>query len=205
MTRTAILVSGNGELLQSVLDAMYFGEMENFELAAVISTEADSYAVTRAYNAGISCFVVEPSDFPTSHSYSVAISNKLKDMDIDLVVDADFSMPLGVVAARFKNRVIGIYPALVPAFDGYDGSPVRGALERGCKLSGATAFIYDDNGYIGPIISQQAVPVLSGDDETGLLRRITEEASWKLLPKAITMFCNGTLHVHGGRVIISEK
>ena len=86
MVRAAILVSGNGMLLQSVLDAMYFGEIPDFELVAVICTDANAYAMRRAKNAKVESIVVEPENFPTKFSYSMAISNKLKDMDIDLVM-----------------------------------------------------------------------------------------------------------------------
>ena len=79
MIRAAVLVSGDGGKLQTILDSMYFGEIPNFELTAVICTEPDAYALRRAGNSGVQAFVVEPSLFPTKLSYSMAISNKLKD------------------------------------------------------------------------------------------------------------------------------
>ena len=94
MIRAAALVSGDGALLQTVLDSMYFGEIPNFELTAVICTESDAYALRRARNSGVEAFVVEPSLFPTKLSYSMAISNKLRDMDIDLVILAGYNICL---------------------------------------------------------------------------------------------------------------
>ena len=91
MVRAAILVSGNGMLLQSVLDAMYFGEIPDFELVAVICTDVNAYAMRRAKNAKVESIVVEPENFPTKFSYSMAISNKLKHMDIDLVIHPGMS------------------------------------------------------------------------------------------------------------------
>ena len=129
MIRAAALVSGDGALLQTVLDSMYFGEIPNFELTAVICTESDAYALRRARNSGVEAFVVEPSLFPTKLSYSMAISNKLRDMDIDLVILAGYNMPLGVISTQFRKRIIGVYPSLIPAFVNCDDAPERHARE----------------------------------------------------------------------------
>ena len=205
MIRTAVLVSGDGSRLQTILDSMYFREIPNFELTAVISTEQNEYALRRAANAGVQAFVVEPGLFPTRISYSMAISNKLKDMDIDLVVLAGFNMPLGVIASQFRKRIIGVYPALVPAFVDCDESPARAALERGCRVTGATAYFADIDGNVGPIIAQQAVEIKQGDTPETLERRIMEEAEWKLLPRAIILYCQNRLEIHGERVVIRPE
>lgn len=202
MVRAAILVSGNGMLLQSVLDAMYFGEIPDFELVAVICTDENAYAMRRAKNANVESIVVEPENFPTKFSYSMAISNKLKDMDIDLVVLAGFNMPLGVISTQFRKRIIGVYPSLIPAFVNCDESPARAALERGCRVTGATAYFADIDGNIGPIIAQQAVEIKPNDTPETLERRIMEEAEWKLLPRAIILYCQNRLEIHGDRVVI---
>ena len=198
MIRAAALVSGDGALLQTVLDSMYFGEIPNFELCAVICTESDAYALRRARNSGVEAFVVEPSLFPTKLSYSMAVSNKLRDMDIDLVILAGYNMPLGVISTQFRKRIIGVYPSLIPA-------PERAALERGCRVTGATAFFADIDGNIGPIIAQQAVDIIPNDTPESLSRRIMEDAEWKLLPKAIILYCQNRLEIHGDRVIIKNE
>ena len=205
MVRAAILVSGNGMLFQSVLDAMYFGETPDFELVAVICTDENAYAMRRAKNANVESIVVEPENFPTKFSYSMAISNKLKDMDIDLVIVADYDMPLGVISTQFRKRIIGVYPSLIPAFVNCDDSPVRAAMERGCKVTGATAFFADIDGNIGPIIAQQAIDIDPEDTLQSLNQRIMEEAAWKLLPKAVALFCQGRLEIHGERVVIKPE
>ncbi|MCF0137671.1 MAG: phosphoribosylglycinamide formyltransferase [Oscillospiraceae bacterium] len=203
MIRTAILVSGNGARLQTILDSMYFGEIPNYELAAVICTEANPYALRRCSNAKVQAIVVEPADFPTKMSYSMAIANKLRDMDIDLVVLAGYDMPLGFIAAQFKNRVIGVYPSLIPAFEG-SGDPVAGVLERGCRLAGATSYFADQEGNVGAIIGQHAVEVMPEDTADSLRRRVMEEAEWKLLPKAIILYCQNRLEIQGDKVVIKE-
>ena len=115
MVRAAVLASGDGDQLQAVLDAIYFKELPNIELVAVICPQRDAYAMKRALNAGVPAYVVDPDLFPTNTSHSMAVANKLKDMDIELVILAGYGRPLGVIPYQFKNRIIGSIPALYPA------------------------------------------------------------------------------------------
>ena len=131
MVRAAVLASGDGSRLQAILDAVYFNEIPNFELVAVICPQQGCYAMTRALSAGIPAFVVDPELFPNSTSHSMAVANKLKDMDIELVILAGYDCPLGVVPYQFRNRIIGTCPLLYPAFDGQELDPIRAVLERG--------------------------------------------------------------------------
>ena len=114
MIRAAALASGDGEKLQAVLDAMYFGELPDFELSAVICPEKNAYVMQRALNARIPAYVVDPDLFPTMTTHSMAVANKLKDMDIELVLLVDYDVPLGVIPYQFKNRIIGTWPSLCP-------------------------------------------------------------------------------------------
>lgn len=204
MIRAAVLTAGDGVQLQAILDAMYFKEIPDFELVAVISPQKDAYAMKRALNAGVPAYVVDPELFPTITSHSMAIANKLKDMDVELVILAGYDLPLGVVPYQFKNRIIGSYAALYPAFEDYEGDICRAVLERGIKVTGATAFFADGEGRVGSIILQKAVEVLPGDDPMSLKRRVAEEAEWKILPEAVALYCKGQLSVHGNRVVIKK-
>ena len=131
MVRAAALASGDGARLQAILDSMYFKEIPNFELVAVISPQRDAYAMKRALNAGVPAYVVDPELFPTMTSHSMAIANKLRDMDIELVILAGYDLPLGVVPYQFKNRIIGTCPSLYPAFEGCGGRCVPGRSGTG--------------------------------------------------------------------------
>ena len=204
IVRAAALTAGDGSKLQAILDSMYFKELPDFELTAVIAPSREAYAVTRAVNAGVPSFVVDPELFPNMTSHSMAVANKLRDMDIDLVILAGYDCPLGVIPYQFKNRIIGTYPALCPAFEDVEGDVHRAVLERGVKVTGATAYFADGDGRVGGIILQQAVEVLPGDDPESLRRRVTEEAEWKLLSRAVALFCAGKLSIRGSRVVIDE-
>ena len=202
MVRAAALVSGDGARLQAILDSMYFKEIPNFELVAVISPERDVYAMKRALNAGVPAYVVDPELFPNATSHSMAVANKLKDMDIELVILAGYNQPLGVIPYQFKNRVIGTFPALYPAFEDAEGDIQRAVLERGVKVTGATAYFADGDGRVGSIISQQAVDVRPNDTPETLARRVLEEGEWRLLSQAVIYYCSGRLKIHGSRVLI---
>ena len=205
MVRAAALVSGDGAKLQAILDSMYFKERPDFELVAVISSEKDAYAMKRALNAGVPAYVVDPELFPNMTSHSMAVANKLKDMDIELVILAGYDMPLGVIPYQFKNHIIGTYPALYPAFEDAEGDVQRAVLERGVKITGATAYFADADGRVGGIILQRAVEVMPDDTPDSLRRRVLEDAEWKLLSQAVSLYCANRLSIRGSRVIIEAE
>ena len=204
MVRAAALVTGDGAKLQAILDSMYFKEIPDFELIAVISSEREAYAMKRALNAGVPAYVVDPELFPNSPSHSMAVANKLKDMDIDLVILAGYEQPLGVIPYQFKNRIIGTCPSIYPAFEDVEGDLCRAALERGVKVTGATAYFADGDGRVGNIILQKAVDIYHDDTPESLRRRVMEEGEWKLLSRAVALYCAGKLVVHGNRVLIRK-
>ena len=204
MVRAAILASGDGGRLQAILDAMYFKEIPNFQLEAVICPRREDYAMTRAANAGVPAFVVDPELFPNMTSHSMAVANKLRDMDIELVILAGYDLPLGVVPYQFRNHIIGTWPALAPAFEEVEGDVIRAALERGVKVTGATAYFADNDGRVGGIILQKAIDIQPDDTPESLGRRVMEEGEWKLLSRAVALYCGGKLEIHGKRVVVKE-
>lgn len=207
MVKTAVLVSGGGTNLQAIMDSHLFGEIPNCELTAVISSDPEAYALIRAKSANLPTYVIDRSVFPNAASYNTAVLQKLQDLDIELVALAGYAHQLGTVILReYENRVVNVYPSLLPAFAYCDGNslePYEQALEAGVKLSGATAYFVTD-GVGGPIILQQAVEVWEGDTPRTLQRRIMEEAEWKLLPKALALYCQGLVRVENGVVHVSD-
>ncbi len=205
MVRAAALVSGDGAKLQAILDSMYFKEIPDLDLVAVISSARDVYAMKRALNAGVPAYVVDPELFPNMTSHSMAVANKLKDMDIELVILAGYELPLGVIPYQFKNRIIGTFPALYPAFAETEGDIQRAVLERGVKVTGATAYFADGDGRVGSIILQRAVEVRADDTPETLGRRVLEEGEWRILSQAVSLYCTGRLSIHGCRVVIEKQ
>lgn len=205
MTRGAVLATGRGARLQALLDAVFFREIPDFELVAIISPQENSYALTRAKTAGIPGFVVDPDLFPNKESYCTAITNKLKDMDIDLVILCDYNLPLGDVGKRFKNRVIGVVPCLAPAFEGYEGNMYQHLADRGAKIAGATAYFVSEDGGVGPIILQKTVDLDPNMSADAIRARILEDAEWIILPEAVKLFCANKLECVGNYVRITKN
>ena len=197
MKRIAVLVSGGGTNLQALIDAQGRGEIINGSIAAVISSSPDAYALERAEKAGIPGYVIDRRDYPSNRAMTAALVDKLKGLDIDLVVLAGFMVILtGEMVRAFPNAILNVHPALIPSFAGpgcYGLHVHEKALEYGVKLSGATVHFVSEECDGGPIVSQKAVEVLPGDTPETLQRRVMEQAEWQILPQAVELFCSGKL------------
>lgn len=205
-TNIAVLVSGGGTNLQALIDAQQRGELGGGEITAVISTRKDAYALERAAGAGIPGYVVERRAYPDNRAMTQAMVRKLQALDIQLVVLAGCMVIFtNELVDAYPNAIMNVHPALIPSFcgKGFYGLHVHeAALEYGVKLSGATVHFVSEECDGGPIIAQRAVAVEEGDTPETLQRRIMEEAEWKLLPEAVSLFCQGRLTVEGRRVRI---
>ena len=208
MKNIAVLVSGGGTNLQALIDAQDRGEIVNGRIAAVISSAPGAYALERAERAGIPGYVMARRDYPSSQAMTAALTDRLKSLNIDLVVLAGFMTILtGELFQAFPNAVINIHPSLIPSFCGegcYGLHVHEKALAYGVKLSGATVHFVTEECDAGPIILQKAVEVLPDDTPETLQRRIMEQAEWKLLPRAVSLFCQDKLAVEGRTVRIAE-
>jgi len=208
MKRIAVLVSGGGTNLQALIDAQARGEIVNGTIAAVIASRPGVYALERAEKAGIPGYVVARKDYPTSQAMTVALVDKLRELEIDLVVLAGFMTILtGEMVRAFPNAILNVHPALIPSFcgEGFYGLHVHErALAYGVKVSGATVHFVSEECDGGPIVLQKAVPVEEEDTPETLQRRIMEQAEWVLLPRAVSLFCQDKLRVEGRRVHILE-
>ena len=208
MVRIAVLVSGGGTNLQALIDAQSRGELKNGRIAAVLSSRPDAYALERAARAGIPGYVVARKDYPSSRAMTEALVDKLKELDIDLVVLAGFMVILtGEMVRAFPNAILNVHPALIPSFAGpgcYGLHVHEKALAYGVKLSGATVHFVSEECDGGPIVSQKAVEVLPDDTPEVLQRRVMEQCEWKLLPQAVSLFCQDRLKVEGRTVRILD-
>ena len=208
MTRIAVLVSGGGTNLQSLIGPRDRGALGGGELAAVISSKADAYALERAKNAGIPGYVVARKDYDSNRAMTQALVAKLKELGIDLVVLAGFMHILTEeMVQAYPNAILNVHPALIPSFcgAGYYGLHVHEkALAYGVKVTGATVHFVNEEPDGGPIVLQKAVDILPGDTPEVLQRRVMEQAEWHILPQAVALFCQGRLSVEGRIVTIKE-
>ena len=204
--RIAVLVSGGGTNLQALIDAQRRGEIVGGEIAAVISSKPGAYALERARRAGIPGYVVSRKDYDTNQAMTAALVDKLSGLDIDLVVLAGFMVIFTrEMVDAYPNAILNVHPALIPSFcgKGYYGLHVHErALEYGVKVSGATVHFVSEECDGGPIVLQKAVAVEENDTPETLQRRIMEQAEWVILPRAVSLFCQGRLKVEGRTVRI---
>ena len=209
MLNIVVLVSGGGTNLQALIDAERRGELSGGRLSCVISSSPDAYALTRAAQAGIPCEVLRRKEFDSQTAYDHALLSLLERCGADLVVLAGFMTIIGdEVIARYRNRMMNIHPSLIPSFcgEGYFGLAVhRAALLRGVRVTGATVHFVNEVCDGGPIILQQAVEIRDDDTPETLQKRVMEEAEWKILPRAVSLFCEGRLSVAGNRVLQINK
>ena len=210
MLRVAVCVSGGGTNLQAIIDAVASGKIVNAQIVRVVSNNRNAYALTRAEKAGIEGICVSPKDFENREQFNLALLEKLKEADPDLIVLAGFmvAVPACVIDA-FRGKIINIHPALIPSFcgKGYYGLHVHEkVLARGAKVTGATVHFVDEDLDHGPILLQKAVDVKEGDTPEVLQRRVMEEAEWILLPEAISLIAQGRVRIdENGITHISDK
>ena len=208
-TNIAVLVSGGGTNLQALIDAQARGELGGGRITAVISSKVGAYALERAAKAGIPGFVLPRKEYDSNRAMTLALVEKLKELEIDLVVLAGCMVIFtGELVKAYPNAIMNVHPALIPAFcgPGYYGLHVHEeALRYGVKVSGATVHFVTEECDGGPIIAQKSVPVLEGDTPEILQKRIMTQAEWKLLPQAVSLFCQGRLSVEGRHVTIKEE
>ena len=208
MKNIVVLVSGGGTNLQALIDASERGEIENGRISCVVSSNPNAYAIERAKKHNIDYAVIRRKDYKSLDSYDEALTALLLEKKADLVVLAGFMTILGdKIIKQFENRMINIHPSLIPSFcgAGFYGLKVHeAALARGVKVTGATVHFVNEICDGGPIILQKAVEISDDDTAETLQRKVMEQAEWKILPKAVSLFCSDKISVQGGRTIIKD-
>jgi phosphoribosylglycinamide formyltransferase-1 len=199
--RIGVLVSGRGSNLQALIDAALRGELGG-EVGVVVSNVEGALALQRAREAGIPA-VYHDHRGKKREDFDAEVVAILRAHRVDLVCLAGFMRLLSPVFVRaFPGRILNIHPALLPAFPGLDAQ--RQAWERGAKVSGATVHLVDEGLDSGPIVAQEAVPVLSSDTPETLAARILE-VEHRLYPRAARLVLEGRCRVEGRRVIVEGE
>ena len=206
MLNIVVLVSGGGTNLQAIMDKIADGTVTNTKIAAVISNNANAYALERAKNAGIPAECISPKQFENRELFNEALLAGVKKYNPDLVVLAGFLVIIPpMLISEYRNRLINIHPSLIPSFcgTGYYGLKVHEAvLARGNKVTGATVHFVDEGTDTGPILLQKAVYVQQGDTAEVLQKRVMVEAEWEILPQAIDAIANGRVTIEDGKAWI---
>ena len=162
--RLVVLASGTGSLLESLLEAAT-GDYPARVVA--VGTDRACRALDVAASASVPGYTVRLGDHPDRAAWDAAITAATAEHRPDLVVSAGFMKILGrEFLSRFLGRVVNTHPALLPAFPGAHAVPE--ALAYGVRVTGCTVHLVDEGMDTGPILAQEAVPVLDDDDEASL-------------------------------------
>lgn len=200
--KIGVLISGGGTNLQALIDAMEDGNV-NGEIAVVISDRINAYGIERAKKYKIDGIIVNRKDYVNKKEFFDALINMLIDYKVELIVLAGFLTILSKdFVERFNEKIINVHPALIPSFcgEGYYGEKVhKAALDYGVKVTGATVHFVDEKADTGPIILQEAVPVMEDDTPEILAARVLQ-VEHKILPKAVKLYCDGKLTIEGRKV-----
>ncbi len=193
MKRYVILISGRGSNMEALLDAGLPGVC-----AAVISNRPDAAGLAAASSRGVATRVIDHRGFESRGEFDAALAAEIDEHTPDLVLLAGFMRILtdGFVH-RFAGRLLNIHPSLLPAFPGV-GTHAR-ALAAGVRLHGCSVHFVTPALDGGPIVAQAAVPVLAGDDEASLGRRVLAEEHL-VFPRVARWFLEGRLHLVDARV-----
>jgi phosphoribosylglycinamide formyltransferase-1 len=193
-----VLISGRGSNLGAIVQAIDDGRLEA-RIAIVVSNRAGAPGLDIARAASIETIVMPHRDYATRAAYDQALVDSLRSRGVRLVCLAGFMRRLGPdFCAGFPDAVLNVHPSLLPAFPGVDAQ--RQALEHGVRVSGATVHFVTPDLDAGPIVLQEAVPVLDDDDEASLAARILE-VEHRVYPAAIARVIAGGWRIEGRRVV----
>jgi phosphoribosylglycinamide formyltransferase-1 len=198
--RIAVLVSGNGTNLQALLDAQASTELRPAEIVLVVSNRPDVFALERAEKASIPSLVIDHRAYDERADFEDALLAALEEKEVEAVVLAGFMRILSPhFVDRYQHRILNTHPALCPAFPGVNAP--KQAVDAGVKVSGCTVHFVDRGVDTGPILFQEAVPVLE-DDTAGSLHKRIQELEHRMLPQATQLLAAGRVHCEDGRVRI---
>ena len=185
--RLAVLISGGGSTLLNLLDAISHGKLPASVECVVASRQCAG--VERSLLRGHACEVISARRFSSVEEFSAAIFDRCRAAKVDLVILGGFLSRLKV-PLDFEGRVLNIHPSLIPAFCGqgmYGHHVHEAVIGRGCKVSGCTVHVVDNEYDHGPILVQKVVPVLESDDADSLAKRVFE-AECEAYPEAIRLY-----------------
>jgi len=193
-----VLLSGRGSNLVAILDRIAAGELEA-SVVLVIGNEPSADGVQAARSRGVPTLVVDHRQSPSREAHDREMAVALEAAGARLICLAGYMRLLSPwFVERFAGRVMNIHPSLLPSFPGREAQ--RQAIEAGVRISGCTVHFVDERADSGPIILQEAVPVLDGDTPETLGARILEKEH-VLYSRAIALYFSGRLRVEGHGVL----
>ena len=198
--KLAVLVSGGGSNLQSIIDRIEDGALDA-EIRLVLSNKADAFGLKRAERHGIPHVAIDHRKYGSREEFDAAVVAEIRSHGADVVVLAGFMRMLTPVFLEAFKTIVNIHPALLPSFAGCHGQ--ADAANYGVKLSGCTVHFVDEIMDNGPVIIQAAVPVMAGEDGDALGPRILEYEH-RIFPQALQWLAEGRISVRDRHVHVAD-
>ena len=199
--KIAVLISGRGSNLQSLIDAQARGSL-SAEIALVISNVPNVAGLERALRAGIAVKTINHKDFTDREAFEGALHTALSEAGIECVCLAGFMRLLtDSFVNEWADRLVNIHPSLLPSFKGLHTH--ERALHAGVRFTGCTVHFVRPEMDDGPVILQAAVPILPDDDADSLAARVLEQEHI-IYPLAVDMISNGRVLVENGQAKIKN-
>ncbi len=200
MMKLAVLLSGSGTTLENIFEHIERGELP-VEVAVVISSRKDAYGIERAKKRGVPAHVFARKKYGSLEEYTDAVFGAVRESGAELIALAGFMVRIGI-PDDYKGRILNVHPALLPSFGGkgmYGRFVHEAVLEHGCKVTGVTVHVVDEEYDRGPIVMQKCVEVTDDDTPDSLAERV-QAAERERYPQAIRLFAEGRVRVEGRRV-----
>ena len=195
--RIAVLVSGNGTNLQSLINAQKNKIIKSGKIELVISNNSNAFALKRAKKSKIPFEIISKKECKEIEEFEKKLKEILKSYKIELIVLAGFMSVLSKNFVKdYTKRIINIHPSLIPSFCGKNFYGIKvheEAIKRGVKITGATTHFVNEIVDGGEIIMQKAVKVLNNDTAEKLQKRVMESAEWIILPKTVEKVCKSLI------------
>jgi phosphoribosylglycinamide formyltransferase-1 len=201
--KLTVLASGNGTNLQAILDRLH--GREGIEVVGVGSDKPAARALERARDAGVETAVFPREDFADREARDAAMGDWIEGLGADLVALAGYMQLLSpAFVARFRNRIVNVHPALLPAFPGLDA--IGQALAAGVEVTGVTVHFVDEGVDTGPSILQREVAVPAGRERERLEREV-HAVEHEIYPEAIRMIATGRVRIEASdqQVVVADE
>lgn len=203
--KIAVFASGKGSNLQAILDAIARKTLPNSRVVVVVSNNGDAGALEIARQQSIPAIHKHRGQFSSDEEFAASLLDTLDDYGANFIALAGYMKKLHPsLISRFRNRILNIHPALLPAFGGKGmfGQYVHEAVIAGkSQISGATVHLVDEEYDRGPVVLQKTIPVAPNDTPASLAEKVLK-IEHEIYPQAIRLFAEGKVKVDGQHVVI---
>ena len=197
----AILISGNGSNLQSIIDAIERGKL-NAQIRTVVSNNSEAYGLVRASKHGLNTWVIDHRDFQDRDQYDAVLQHYLESVAADYIVLAGFMRILGPgIIKVFEDRILNIHPSLLPAYKGLNTH--QRVLDDGATVHGVSIHLVTAELDDGPIICQAIYPIETGDRVEDLQTR-GHQLEHLMYPQVLCWLSDNRLTIEGGQLFYEQ-